>query len=149
MSRCQATTESGERCKNTAGDDGYCHIESHSPGPGRPDKFTDERAEQACEMATHGASLAGCARAAGVHATTLQDWLSKYPEFRKTFRRARAKGEKERLNEDSQHARFILARSYKYEETKRADVTSNDEKVDTAPVVLLPDNGKRKDGGSD
>lgn len=40
--------------------------------------------------------------------------------------RARFEGEKRRLNEDSQHARFILARSFKYEETQRTDLTSSD-----------------------
>lgn len=29
--RCRARTASGERCKNAAGDDGYCHIKSHRP----------------------------------------------------------------------------------------------------------------------
>lgn len=29
--RCRAWTATGDRCKNAAGDDGYCHIKSHRP----------------------------------------------------------------------------------------------------------------------
>lgn len=29
--KCRAKTKSGKRCRNTAGDDGFCHIESHGP----------------------------------------------------------------------------------------------------------------------
>jgi len=98
-------------------------------GRGRPSKFNDKRADQACEAAREGASVAGCARAAGVARSTLVDWLEKHDDFRATFRRARWQGELKWIDTDSQQARFLLARSYEYEETRRQDVTSDGDKV--------------------
>lgn len=98
-------------------------------------------------MAHHGASLEGCGRAAGVSRSTLMDWLKKHEDFRTDFMRARARGEQKRLREDSQHARFLLARSYGYEETQRVDATSDGDKIDGG-VIVLPDNGS-EEGGSD
>jgi len=95
---------------------------------GRPDKYNEERHEQACDMAREGASLAGCGRAAGVHTDTIKRWLEKYPEFRDDFMRARAKGERQRLQGDSQQDRFILSTSFGYKKAEKREIdhTSSD-----------------------
>lgn len=111
-------TDSGEPCQNPAGEDGYCWIDGHT-GPGRPSKFTNERAADAIEAAREGVSKAGCARIAGVDKATLERWLDAHEEFRNDFARARGNGELTLIRDglrdpdtDSQMARFLLATSF-------------------------------------
>lgn len=138
---CGAQTAKGEPCSHPATSGEFCwqHDDDEATSPGRPDKFSESRAEQACDMARVGASIEGCARAAGVSGDTLRRWLDKYPQFRAIFRQARAKGERRRLKGDSQQDRFILSRSFGYEEQKRLDQTTDGEPIDQRSAE--PDNG--------
>lgn len=110
---------------------------------GRPDKFTDDRVKDAIEAAKDGFSKAGCARAAGVVPSTLNNWLNANPdygdgEFLEAFTRARHQGEKQLVTEplytedadgptnrpemDGQHARFLLSTSFDYKKTEKQEV---------------------------
>lgn len=125
---CDATTGDGQPCQNPAGDNGYCWIPSHNPNGdddnphGRP-TIIDDVSDDVLEAAEAGASKEGCARAAGIHKSTLYAWITpesdRYDEeFHRDFMRARWQGEKRLLKNpddvDSRHAQFILERSFKY-----------------------------------
>jgi hypothetical protein len=155
---CGSTdTVDGHQCQNAAGlgtesDIGPCHIHDPSvPGPegaGRPSKFDDERARQAVEAAREFKSLRGCARAAGVHHETIVNWAEKNPDFvdedgeTKEFFAAlmRARSEAETYltrgpitnpdDIDGQHARFLLANSYGYENSPRLTLKPTDDLED-------------------
>ena len=146
---CGYPTEGGDGppCQNPAGENGRCHIPSHNPdgdtdNPGRPSKYTDERARQAIDAASDGFSKAGCARAAGVGEQTLLDWLNEDhvvdgEDFSEAFMRARHKGERTLVKGplvdhgdapgggpeiDGQHARFLLSTSFDYQKTKKQEI---------------------------
>lgn len=63
---------------------------AHGPRRGRPILHTDEREEIAIDAVSKGATRKVAARLAGVSGTTLQKWISQYPEFRKRIREADA-----------------------------------------------------------
>lgn len=127
---CGAETAStDEPCQHPAGS---CPVSSHQDdvsgtdrdgAGGRPSKFTDDRRDRIKEAARRGTTVEGCARAAGIHPSTLYDWLDEYPEFSEAFNRARAEGE-QRLVEDVavEDPKFILERSYDYVKTEKREV---------------------------
>lgn len=157
---CGAECADGTPCQHPAGS---CPVASHSDSDevnaqGRPSKFDDTLGFRAIHAAKSGMSVRGCARAIGVHHTTLQDWVGTDFEFTlfgvtgsfsTTFRRARAHGERKLVEEplydddtDGQHARFLLSSSFDYVKTERqelentgdeplADVTIDFTDVDT------------------
>lgn len=138
---CGSTdTSSGDPCQRPAGwgrdaDTGPCethHDEGEEPG-GRPGLFTPDRRAQVIERAKLGATLEGCARAAGVSYRTLRNWLDKgrdsddfddeYVQFFQAFQRARATGEEQLLRATAQDdPKFILQSSYDYVKTERQEV---------------------------
>ena len=137
-------TTGAEPCRNPAGENGRCWIPTHQPhenddveNPGRPSKYTDDRAADAVAAAREGKSKAGCARSAGVSHSTLEDWLDadhtyEDEDFRTAFRRARANGETELLegglyddDVDSSMAKFLLASSFDYTKTERREVDAD------------------------
>ncbi|WP_237713343.1 helix-turn-helix domain-containing protein, partial [Halococcus hamelinensis] len=77
---CGSTnTSTGEPCQRPAGwgtDRDYGPCTQH-PREGRPSKFTDSRKDQAIQRARIGATLEGCARAAGISYRTLRNWLDR------------------------------------------------------------------------
>jgi len=150
--KCGYPTQGGDGppCEHPATDGDSCWIDAHGgdadPG-GRPNKFTDERAEDAIQAAREGFSKAGCARAAGVTPPTLNNWLDANPdydggEFLQAFTRARHKGERVLLQGalydepeeqqkhtrtvNDQHARFLLSTSFDYVKTERKELTGED-----------------------
>lgn len=170
---CGHPTQGGDGppCQNPPGENGRCHIPSHNdPGaenPGRPSKYTEERAREAIDAAADGFSKAGCARAAGVGEQTLLDWLAEDhavdgENFSEAFMRARHKGERTLVKGplvdhpdapgggpevDGQHARFLLATSFDYQKTEKReleDVTEGDGGFGTNIIVsgeYDPDDG--------
>ena len=128
-------THNGEPCQNSAtGENGRCYIPTHNAAAdggdpddvenpqGPPSKFDDVR-EDILEAARVGASMGGCARAAGIHKSTLYDWLDEdsdryKPEFQRDFWQARWEGERRFIENpddvDSRHAQFLLERSFGY-----------------------------------
>lgn len=119
---CGSTdTADGTPCQNPAGhgtesDIGPCHLH---PTRGRPSKYTEERREAILEAARHGTTIEGCARAGGIHHSTLYDWMDQYDEFSEAFNRARAAGEQRLIPEADPE--FILERSYGYTKTQEIE----------------------------
>ncbi|EMA38460.1 helix-turn-helix domain-containing protein [Halococcus hamelinensis] len=133
---CGSTnTSTGEPCQRPAGwgtDRDYGPCTQH-PREGRPSKFTDSRKDQAIQRARIGATLEGCARAAGISYRTLRNWLDRgeesgedgdpYFQFFQAFNRARGSGEGDLLERvKEQKPEFILERSYDYTKTEEHDV---------------------------
>jgi transposase len=140
-------TSTGEPCQRPAGwgtDEDFGPCKEH-PRDGRPSKFTTERRADAIERAKSGATLEGCARAAGISYRTLNRWLNRgeesgepddpYWQFCQAFARARASAEDDllrRVREDKPE--FILERSYEYWKTEKHEVDM-DADVDVAGDV--------------
>jgi len=144
---CGAATVDDKPCQNPADENGCCWIPSHQPGsgddvenPGRPSKFTYKRGHLALKAAREGKSKSGCARAAGVHRSTLDEWsdwdggkLFGPLYFPAAFAQARGYGEDEWVEEgrgddgDSSFAKFMLATSYEYEKTEKREVDASHE----------------------
>jgi len=126
---CGAECADGSQCQHPAGG---CPVASHSDpdaenNQGRPSKFETVR-DDVVEAAREGLTIEGCARAAGVHKSTLYDWLDTYDEFSDAFMRARANGERRLLKQaltdpdvDSRTARFILERSFGYTKSQEIE----------------------------
>jgi len=128
-------TDSGDPCQNpVTGENGYCYIPSHNAatfgvGPddvenpqGANSKLPEVR-EDILEAARDGLAKEACAHAAGIHKSTLYDWLDedspRYdPEFQREFWQARWEGERRYIENpddvDSRHAQFLLERSFGY-----------------------------------
>lgn len=132
---CGAETADGSPCQHSAGEDGRCWLESHTtPGAensvGRPSKLDESDHETILDAARKGASVNGCARAAGVSWQSLDRYLDAHEDFRRTFAQARAEGEQEILDGgmrdpdvDSSFAKFLLASSFDYKKTEQTEVT--------------------------
>ena len=126
---CGSTdTNSGEPCQNAAGhgtdsDIGPCHLH---PARGRPSKFNEERREAILEAARRGTTVEGCARAAGIHHSTLYDWLDSFDDFSEAFNRARAEGEQRLVEEVAvEDPKFILERSFDWVKTQEVQHTGD------------------------
>ena len=124
--RCGSTdTDSGEPCQRPAGwgtesEIGPCR---DHPAVGRPSKFNEERRDAILEAARRGTTVEGCARAAGIHHSTLYDWLDEFSDFSEAFNRARAEGEQRLVEEVAiEDPKFILERSFDYVKTERREV---------------------------
>lgn len=124
---CGAECADGTPCEHPAGS---CPVDSHDGGKaddaaagGRPSKFTEDRTEDILEAARRGATVEGCARAAGIGESTLYEWLDRYPEFSEAFNRARAEGERELLEDVIEDdPKFILERSFGYTKTEKREL---------------------------
>jgi hypothetical protein len=137
--QCIATKADGQQCDYAAKyADEKCgiHTDETDTGPGRPTKFTDERARLAIAAARdEGKSKAGCERAAGIGNDTLSGWLETDPtftdengderNFSEAFVQARARGESMYIEDgrdlkgDTSFAKFMLSSSYGYEKTEK------------------------------
>ena len=119
---CGAECVDGSECHHPAGS---CPVDAHDDtgAGGRPSKFDEDRREAILEAARNGTTVEGCARAAGIHHSTLYDWLDQYPEFSEAFERARAAGE-QRLIEAvaADDPKFVLERSYDYVKTEKREL---------------------------
>jgi transposase-like protein len=130
---CGAECADGTPCEHPAGS---CPVSSHtgdsSGAGGRPSKFDEDRKADILQAARNGTTVEGCARAAGIHHSTLYEWLDEYPEFSEAFERARAKGE-QRLVEDvvDEDPKFILERSYDYVKTERREIEADVDQTTT------------------
>ena len=85
---------------------------------GRPSKL-DEYEDDLLAAARKGLTYEGIARVAGVGVSTLHEWRDKHDQFSESLERARAKAERE-LIEDVD-AEFVLERSYGYVKTERLE----------------------------
>lgn len=120
-------TTSGEPCQLTASqDDGLCHHHTQTDARadgGRKSKFTEDRVSNILDAAEAGTTIEGCARAAGIHHSTLYQWLDEKEEFSEAFQRARSKGERELLDKVAdKDPKFVLERSYEYIKTEKREV---------------------------
>lgn len=79
-------------------------------------KFAD-KAPIILELVSQGYSNKAATEKAGINETTLYEWLSKKPEFSKTFKEAQALGDKVRIN-SVESALLDVARGFDYEEVK-------------------------------
>lgn len=113
--QCGAETQSGEPCKLSS--DSCPHHETEN---GWPRKLR-EREEDILEAARRGTKKENCAHVAGVHESTLYEWLNAYPEFSEAFTRARAQGEQVLLEHEDTSPEFILERSYDYTKTQEIE----------------------------
>lgn len=164
--QCQATTQDGSRCQNSAGDDGYCHVSSHGPEDeqsndrdtqARDPQYDPELVAQAIRQAD--GNLSEAARDLGVHRCTVHRYCEDFEvceqarddsrmrlvdKSRSTLDR-KMESKDERIALDA--AKFA-AKHYDPAAKRRQDVTSDDEQVDGGIGIYLPDNGSRKDGDS-
>lgn len=141
---CGAETATGGSCNLPASQsDDRCHIHTADDSVaavGRPSKFSEDRREAAIESARQGKSKAGCARAAGVSKSTLEDWLDKHGKFRNAFARARGEGEsvlvEGGLYDDevnTRMAKFLLSTSFDYTERQELEHTGE---IETGDIVV-------------
>lgn len=89
--------------------------EAHGGRPSMLDEYEDEL----LAAARKGLTYEGIARVAGVGVSTLHEWRDEYDQFSESLERARAKAERE-LIEDVD-AEFVLERSYGYVKTERLE----------------------------
>jgi len=123
---CGSTdTATGEPCQRPAGwgtDSEIGPCKDHATAKaGRPSKFSEERKERILSAARQGTTKKGCARAGGIDESTLYDWFKKYPEFSKSFKEARAKGEQRLLQDEDVSPEFLLERSYGYTQSQEIE----------------------------
>jgi len=85
---------------------------------GRP-SILDEYEDKLLAAARKGLTYEGIARVAGVGVSTLHEWRDEHDQFSESLERARAKAERE-LIEDVD-AEFVLERSYGYVKTERLE----------------------------
>ena len=132
---CGHPTDSGP-CKNPPTEGDHCWIDSHGgtvDGHGRPSKL-DDVLDNVLDAAENGLSKKGIAETAGVDESTLHRWESNHDDFRKSLRRARARGQRHLIEGglygevDTRMAQFLLERSHGY--TKEQEVELSGE-VDT------------------
>lgn len=119
--KCGSTdTINGEPCQRKAGwgldsDKGPCKDHLN----GRPTKFTEDRVEKILAAARAGAKKAGCARAAGIHRETLDNWLEEYDDFFDAWSTARWDAEEDSLEGVSDE--WLLERSFGYAKKEELD----------------------------
>jgi len=89
--------------------------EAHGGRPSMLDEYEDEL----LAAARKGLTYEGIARVAGVGVSTLHEWRDEHDQFSESLERARAKAERE-LIEDVD-AEFVLERSYGYVKTERLE----------------------------
>jgi hypothetical protein len=136
--KCGAETSKGEPCQNPA-DSCPWHGVDNPPDTGRPTKLVDRR-DDILVAARQGMTKEGCARMAGVHKSTLYDWLDQYQDFSDAFKRARAQGELQHLRDaNDSGSRFILERSFGY--TKSQEIEHSGE---SAGIVINLDDDEQE-----
>jgi len=156
---CQATTESGEGCKNPAQEDGYCWVEGHGSqsdgddAQARDPKYDPGLVAEAIRRAdgnlTQAAELVGC------HRFTVHRYCNDFEQCAQARDQFRGKlvdkarktiGDKMESDDESVSldAAKFAARHYDHIAKERSDVTSGGEPVDGGggAVVVLPDNGR-------
>ena len=89
--------------------------EAHGGRPSMLNEYEDDLLAAARE----GLTYEGIARVAGVGVSTLHEWRDEHDQFSESLERARAKAERE-LIEDVD-AEFVLERSYGYVKTERLE----------------------------
>jgi transposase-like protein len=86
---------------------------------GRP-SLLDEYEDDILDAARMGLTYEGIARVAGIGVRTLHDWRDEHDEFSQSLERARAKAERDLIQDaDSE---FVLERSYGYVKTEKREV---------------------------
>lgn len=123
---CGAETLKGGKCQNPAQSCPWHNEngERTQKSPGRKKKLPQIK-NKLLEAAEKGTTKEGCARYAGIHESTLYDYLNENPEFEQEFKRARAKGEQKLMEKVTEkNPRFVLERSYDYTKSK-ADTEVN------------------------
>lgn len=110
--QCGETKNDGEPCPYPPKhDDGKCGIHTEGNTQGRP-SLLDEYKGDILDAAREGLTYEGIARVAGIGVSTLHDWRDQYDGFSEALERARARGERELIQEAD--AEFVLERSYDY-----------------------------------
>ena len=132
---CGHPTEESEPCQLPASrSDGKCHLHTESgdrADAGRSSKFDDVH-DDVLEAAGNGTTKEGCARAAGIHPSTLYDWLDQKPEFSEAFNRARARAEQQLVEAAAEEdPKWVLERSYGYVKTERHEVEADIDQTTT------------------
>ena len=142
---CGHPTEGGDGppCELPASKaDDRCHhhtdTDERSNG-GREWAIDESDHEDILTAAREGFSKAGCARAAGVGEASLARYLDAHDDFRRTFTRARHRGERRLVagplvdddpstpDIDGQHARFLLSTSFDYVKTEKRELEHSGE----------------------
>jgi hypothetical protein len=156
--RCQATTESGGQCQHDATDGDYCWIHGGEETGTRAGEHQYD-VERMADALRHSDSFAEAAQRMGCHPTTVSKyadevevcraaWKPKAVELtgigRNTLRHLANNADDESVR---LRAAKLLISNYDAEQVPdKTDVTSGGDKVNSPPVVRLPDNGKREDG---
>jgi len=100
---------------------------------GRP-SLLDEYEDDILTAAKQGLTYEGIARVAGVGVSTLHEWRNDYPDFSESLERARAKAERDLIQDVDPE--FILERSYGYVKTEKREVDMDaDHSVDASEGV--------------
>jgi len=86
---------------------------------GRPSKL-DEHKDEILAAAEEGLTYEGIARVAGVGVSTLHEWRNEHEEFSESLERARARAERELIQDVDPE--FVLERSYDYVKTEKREV---------------------------
>lgn len=122
---CGEPTDDGSPCQRDPGwgrdaDSGPCV--DHADG--RPSKL-DDAWDDAMKAARAGLTKAGIARYCGIDESTLHRWLGRHDDFCKSLNRARARAEMEFVTDpdDTNHAQFLLERSFGYTKEQELEVS--------------------------
>ena len=130
---CDHPTADGTPCELPATrSDGRCHHHTDAEerrNGGREWAISEDDHEDILDAAEQGLSKSGCARSAGASLKSLRRYLDEHPDFRRSFARARARGE-QRLaraglvdpETDTQMAKFLLSTSFDYIKTEKREV---------------------------
>ena len=95
---------------------------------GRPSKL-EEYKDDILAAAEQGLTYEGIARVAGVGVSTLHEWRNQHDQFSESLERARARAERELIQEvDPQ---FVLERSYDYVKTERREIEADVDQTTT------------------
>lgn len=119
---CGHPTGDGGECQNPATEGDSCWIESHGgdvSGHGRPSKL-EATWDDVMAAAEEGLTLEGIARVAGIGVSTLREWRTENDDFSAALARARARGERDLIQEAD--AEFILERSFGYVKTEKREL---------------------------
>jgi hypothetical protein len=141
---CGSTdTASGEPCETPEHLCQWHNSDADSPDNGRPSKFGDAR-DDLLEAADSFKNIKQVANSGGIDESTLYRYLDEYPDFCKSFKRARADAAERLIQRgldqdddiDMSFVRFLLERSFHFVKTERKEISGPD--GDPIPTARVP-----------
>lgn len=154
------TCADGSDCQLCAEREGYCqhHGDGEPVGSkgGRPSyEPSDQDVRTVKALSVAGWAQSRIAEIIGVSENTLRKHFAELLEVGEEKAIAKVTGTYYQFATSGQHPKatkeWLERRDPEHWQPpkKRQDITSDGDKVDASPVVMLPDNGKKRDDGSD